>query len=106
MFKLIHIPKRINILLAELEMFFTVMQWIHFQTMLVSLLITLFKATAAGRRRIIASDTHRTKYKERIRTLLATDTINYIKELSLYPNETIFNHIQSLFSPLKSGQLE
>lgn len=62
MFKLLRIPHRISNLIGELEMFFTLHQWVHFQTMLVSLLITPFKATVAGRTRVLAFGTHRTKH--------------------------------------------
>jgi hypothetical protein len=62
MFKLLRIPRQISDLIAELEMFFTLPQWVHFQTMLVSLLITPFKATVAGRARVLAFGTHRTKH--------------------------------------------
>ncbi|GEM_PF-3946554 len=43
-------------------MFFTLHQWVHFQTMLVSLLITPFKATVSGRPHVLAFGTHRTKH--------------------------------------------
>ena len=58
------IPKKINFLVAELEMFFTLSQWVHFQTMLVSLLATPFRATVSGRVRILGTGTHRTKHNE------------------------------------------
>lgn len=64
MFKLLRIPKKINLLVAELEMFFTLSRWVHFQTMLVSLLATPFRATVSGRVRILATGTHRTKHNE------------------------------------------
>jgi SRSO17 transposase len=64
MFKLLRIPRQISDLIAELEMFFTLPQWVHFQTMLVALLITPFKATVAGRARVLAFGTHRTKHNE------------------------------------------
>lgn len=62
MFKLLRIPDQISKLIGELEMFFTLYQWVHFQTMLVSLLITPFKATVRGRSRVLAFGTHRTKH--------------------------------------------
>lgn len=64
MFKLLRIPRQISDLIAELEMFFSLHQWVHFQTMLVSLLITPFKATVRGRARVVAFGTHRTKHNE------------------------------------------
>lgn len=62
MFKLLRIPRQISELIAELEIFFTLHQWVHFQTMLVSLFITPFKATVRGRSRVLAFGTHRTKH--------------------------------------------
>lgn len=64
MFKLLRIPEQLSLLLAELEMFFTLPQWVHFQTLLLSLLITPYKTTVAGRTRILAFGTHRTKHNE------------------------------------------
>lgn len=64
MFKLLRIPATISSLIGDLEMFFTLHQWVHFQTMLVSLLITPFKATVRGRSRVLAFGTHRTKHNE------------------------------------------
>lgn len=64
MFKLLRIPQQLGDLIAELEMFFSLHQWIHFQTMLLSLLITPYKATVRGRSRILAFGTHRTKHNE------------------------------------------
>lgn len=64
MFKLVRIPEQIDRLVAELAMFFTLSQWVHFRTMLVSLLITPFAATVRGRSRVVAFGTHRTKHNE------------------------------------------
>jgi hypothetical protein len=64
MFKLLQIPRQINALIAELEMLFTLHQWVHFQTMLVSMLITPYNATVRGRSRVLAFWTHRTKHNE------------------------------------------
>ena len=64
MFKLLRIPRQVGDLIAELEMFFTLHQWVHFQTMLLSLLITPYKATVRGRSRVLAFGTHRTKHNE------------------------------------------
>jgi len=64
MFKLLRIPQAISTVIGELEMFFTLHQWVHFQTMLLSLLITPFKATVVGRSRVLAFGTHRTKHNE------------------------------------------
>ena len=64
MFKLLRIPQQVSVLLCELEVFFTLPQWVHFQTMLVSMLITPFKATVRGRMRVLEFGTHRTKHNE------------------------------------------
>lgn len=64
MLPLYRIPKKISQLLQELEMFFTVPQWTHVQTLLLSLLITPFKPTIVGQSRAIAGGVHRTKRNE------------------------------------------
>lgn len=64
MLPLYRIPKKISQLLAELEMFFTIPQWTHVQTLLLSLLITPFKPTIVGQSRVIAHGVHRTKRNE------------------------------------------
>jgi len=64
MFKLLRIPEMINSLLSDLEMLFTVPQWVHLQTMLLSLVITPFKPTVVGRDRVIGFGPHRTKRNE------------------------------------------
>lgn len=64
MLPLYRIPKKISQLLEELEIFFTLPQWTHVQTLLLSLLITPFKPTIVGQSRVIASGVHRTKHNE------------------------------------------
>jgi SRSO17 transposase len=64
MFKLTRIPPIVDRLLAELELYFTVTEWLHFRSMLVALLVTTYKATVSGRMHILAFGTHRTKHNE------------------------------------------
>lgn len=66
MFTLQRIPAQIDFLVAGLRMFFTIPQWVHFRTMLLSLLITPYKATVRGRMKALANgfSTHRTKHNE------------------------------------------
>ena len=64
MFTLVRIPAQIQLLLIELQTLFTIPQWTHVQTMLLSLLITPFKPTVAGRTRALNIGSHRTKHNE------------------------------------------
>jgi SRSO17 transposase len=58
------IPEKVSGLLQDLEMFFTMPQWNHVQTLLLSLLSTPFKPTIVGQSRVIAGGVHRTKRNE------------------------------------------
>lgn len=64
MFTLLRIPQQIHVLLIELQTLFSVPQWTHVQTMILSLLITPFKPTVAGRTRALHMGSHRTKHNE------------------------------------------
>ena len=64
MLPIYRIPKKISELVQDLEMFFTVPQWTHVQTLLLSLLITPFKPTIVGQSRVIGAGVHRTKRNE------------------------------------------
>lgn len=80
-------------------MFFTLLKWTHFQTMLVSLFITTFKATIAGRMQIIASGAHRTKHNE------------FLQKYESLLSKTLQFYALRLFAklsylPLENGQLE
>lgn len=64
MFKLQRIPLQIEILLSELEEFFNDHQWLHFKSILLSLLLTPYKATVSGMFKILSFGTHRSKHNE------------------------------------------
>ena len=61
MFKLLRIPYKITDLLYDLHDLFTSPQWNHFQSMVVSLLITPLKPTVTGRSTVLGFGPHRTK---------------------------------------------
>ena len=64
MFKLQRIPFQIELLLSELQIFFNDHQWLHFRSLLISLLITPYKATILGMDKILAFGSHRSKHNE------------------------------------------
>ena len=64
MFRLQRIPVKIEILLADLQIFFSDHQWLHFQSILLSLLLTPYKATVTGMIKILSFGTHRSKHNE------------------------------------------
>ena len=119
MFKLQRIPLQIELLLTELQSFFSDHQWLHFQSLLLSILLTPYKATVAGMYKILAFGSHRTKHNE----FLATSSILISKVLKYYamliiakikkPNEPIYliiddtsnkkrgKHIQAAFKFLE-----
>ena len=119
MFKLQRIPLQIELLLIELQPFFSDHQWLHFQSLLLSILLTPYKATVAGMYKILAFGSHRTKHNE----FLATSSILISKVLKYYamliiakikkPNEPIYliiddtsnkkrgKHIQAAFKFLE-----
>ena len=64
MFKLQRIPQKIEILLGDLQIFFSDHQWLHFQSILLSLMLTPYKATVTGMFKILSFGTHRSKHNE------------------------------------------
>lgn len=64
MFKLQRIPLQIELLLAELQIFFNDYQWLHFRALLLSLLLTPYKATINGMVKILSYGSHRRKHNE------------------------------------------
>lgn len=64
MFRLQRIPVKIEIVLADLQIFFSDHQWLHFQSILLSLLLTPYKATVTGMIKILSFGTHRSKHNE------------------------------------------
>ena len=64
MFRLQRIPVKIELILADLQIFFNDHQWLHFQSILLSLLLTPYRATVTGMFKILSFGTHRSKHNE------------------------------------------
>jgi len=64
MFKMQRIPLKIELLLSDLEIFFNTYQWIHFKSLLLSLLLTPYRATINGMTKVISFGSHRSKHNE------------------------------------------
>lgn len=64
MFKLQRIPLQVDILLAELQLFFNDYQWLHFRSILLALLLTPYKSTLSGMVKILSFGSHRSKHNE------------------------------------------
>jgi SRSO17 transposase len=64
MFKFQRIPLQVDILLIEFQQFFNDYQWLHFKSILLSLLVTPYKATLSGMVKILSFGSHRSKHNE------------------------------------------
>lgn len=64
MFKLQRVPLQVELLLNELQQFFNDYQWLHFQSILLSLLVTPYKATLNGMVKVLSFGSHRSKHNE------------------------------------------
>jgi len=62
MFKFKRLSANFLTLLSELEHLFNDIQWIHFQSLLISLLITPYKATICGMSKVLGLGTHRSRH--------------------------------------------
>lgn len=62
MFMLQRIPLHVSLLLNELQCLFDDYGWLHFQSLLLSLILTPYKATVVGMYKILAFGTHRSKH--------------------------------------------
>lgn len=62
MFKIKRLPKKITFFILDLQLFFDDCQWLHFQSLLVSLLLTPFKPTLCGMTKVLGFGTHRSKH--------------------------------------------
>ena len=62
MFKIKRLPEKFTSLLIELQIYFDDLQWIHFQSLLISLLITPYKSTISGMVKVLGFGTHRSKH--------------------------------------------
>lgn len=64
MFRLQRIPLQIELILNELAIFFSDHQWLHFQALLLSIILTPYKATVTGMFKILNFGSHRSKHNE------------------------------------------
>ena len=64
MFKLQRVPLQVEFLLIEFQQFFNDYQWLHFKSILLSLLVTPYKATLSGMVKILSFGSHRSKHNE------------------------------------------
>lgn len=64
MFELQRITIKIEMILTDLQIFFSDCQWLHFQSILLPLLLTPYKATVTGMLKILSFGTYRSKYNE------------------------------------------
>lgn len=64
MFKLQRIPLQVEFSLIELQQFFNDYQWLHFQSILLALLVTPYKATLSGMVKVLSFGSHRSKHNE------------------------------------------
>lgn len=62
MLKLKRIPQKLILLLIELQIFFDDHQWLHFNSLLISLILTPYKSTINGMVKMLGFGTHRTKH--------------------------------------------
>ena len=64
MFKLQRISPKIDLLLQEFQIFFTESQWMHFRCLVLSLLLTPYKAKVTGMAKLLIFGSHRSKHNE------------------------------------------
>lgn len=62
MFKIRRLPKHLISLLIELQIFFDDNQWLHFNSLLISLILTPYKSTINGMVKVLGFGTHRSKH--------------------------------------------
>ena len=62
MFKIKRLPKSLIFLIIDLQMFFEQNQWIHFQSLLISLILTPYKSTINGMVKVLGFGTHRSRH--------------------------------------------
>ena len=64
MLKLQRIPLQVELLLIGFQQFFNDYQWLHFNSILLALLVTPYKATLSGMVKILSFGSHMTKHNE------------------------------------------
>ena len=95
MFKLQRIPLQIELLLVELEAFFNDHQWLHFQSLMLSLLLTPYKATVVGMDKILAFGSHRSKHNE-----FFINSSNLMSKVLKYYSMLILSKIKKINEPI------
>lgn len=80
MFKLRRLPKQIENLMIELQLFFDDTQWLHFSSLLISIIITPYKSTINGMVKVLGFGTHRSKHN----AFLLNSSEVLIKALNYY----------------------
>jgi SRSO17 transposase len=80
MFKIKSIPKQIVSLIIELQIFFDDNQWLHFNSLLISLILTPYKSTINGMVKVLGFGTHRSKHN----AFLLSSSEALIKALRYY----------------------
>jgi SRSO17 transposase len=64
MFRLKRIPLKIELILKDLQCFFNDNQWLHFKSLILTMILTPYKKTLNGMVRILSFGGHRTKQNE------------------------------------------
>lgn len=95
MFKLQRIPLQIELLLSELQIFFNDHQWLHFQSLILSLLLTPYKATVVGMDKILAFGSHRSKHNE-----FFINSSNLLSKVLKYYSMLIMAKIKKINEPI------
>ena len=116
MFRLKRIPLKIELLLIELQVFFNDYQWIHFKSLILSMLLTPYKMTLNGMIKVLLFGGHRTKQNEflidcskilskvlRIYAMLVISMLKVAKETIYFiiddtTNKKRGKHIEAAFS--------
>jgi len=95
MFKLQRIPLQIELLLSELQILFNDHQWLHFQSLLLSLMLTPYKATIMGMDKIIDFGSHRSKHNE-----FFINSSNLLSKVLKYYSMLILSKLKKINEPI------
>src|SRR6266498_47437 len=80
MFKLLKLPKHLENLIIELQIFFDDTQWLHFSSLIISMIITPYKSTINGMVKVLGFGTHRSRHN----AFLLNSSEVLIKALNYY----------------------
>ncbi|MCX6158669.1 MAG: transposase [Ignavibacteriae bacterium] len=95
MFKIKRLPKKITLLILELQFLFDDCQWMHFQSLLASLLITPFKPTLCGMSKVLGFGTHRSKHNAFI-----INSADVIRKALQYYAHTVLSLLKKTGEPI------